>query len=149
MRPLTMKAVRHYMRHNDQAGTQKRLDAYITSQQPMYARYGGDSAIAVQRQDLAAIAAEAARGGLASLALDYLGRMADMPSGRQAEPRAARAVVAHPRGAGANAGRTSIRFVARLDFADRKPQCRSTGCGLCGRRHSPPRISRRPPRHCQ
>ena len=88
MQPLAMKAVRHHLRNKDAEAAQKRLDAYLAGRQGMYARYGGDSAISVQRQDLAAIAAEAARGGLASLALDYLGRMADMPAGRQAEPAA-------------------------------------------------------------
>ncbi|MEX2138330.1 MAG: DUF1583 domain-containing protein [Pirellulales bacterium] len=86
MQPLAMKVVRYHLRNQNHDKARDRLDGYLAARQAGYARYSGESAIYVQRQDLAAIAAEAARGGLAPLALDYLGRMADMPTGRQGEP---------------------------------------------------------------
>lgn len=84
--PLAMKLARHHFQRGDEENGKKRLDDYLKARQPIYARYSGDSGIYMQRQDVAQVSAEAARAGLLPLALEYLGRVADLPSNRDHEP---------------------------------------------------------------
>ena len=82
---------------NPEAG-KKHLEEYLTFLTPIYARYGGDYGQYRRRIEMMKVAAEYARGGLRTDALDYLGRYADLPEirnyGQESSSRATVTILA-------------------------------------------------------
>jgi tetratricopeptide (TPR) repeat protein len=65
----------------DATSVKKYFESVIASRQPNYARYN-DGGISLQRQDLIAFSAEAARSGSVDLAMEFLGRSLDLQTQR-------------------------------------------------------------------
>lgn len=61
-------------------------DSYLVGRQAYYAQHSGDYASTVQAQDWAKIAEDAARCGVPTVALDFMGRLADFNSRRYSRP---------------------------------------------------------------
>ncbi len=77
--PLS-KLIRYYIRSGDIAAAKTVVDAYLVRRQAEYARYGGDSPLAMQRMDFSWVANELCFGNDLQTTLDALGKVVDSAS---------------------------------------------------------------------
>ncbi|MBI2478143.1 MAG: DUF1583 domain-containing protein, partial [Planctomycetia bacterium] len=81
---LVSKVNRHLSGEPEQV--KKLFESYLVGRQSYYARYSGTSGQYYQWRDWAAIAEEAAKTGLPTVALDYMGRVADFSYENRTRP---------------------------------------------------------------
>lgn len=82
MRTFRFQLARFHFQNGDAAAGKKHLEDYLAFLVPLYRRYGGDYGQYRRRLELIKIAAEYARAGIQTDALDCLGQYADLPLSR-------------------------------------------------------------------
>lgn len=82
---------------NEPNKVKKFVDTFMAGRQAQYARYGGDYGLYLQWQDWANVANEAAKAGVASLSLDYMGRVVDFHYQNNSRPSVIAALAASTR----------------------------------------------------
>ncbi len=77
---------RYLARNGDVDSVRKYFEAQQATKQTLYSRYGGDYGLYQQWQDLGRFAGEAARIGMPSIAMEFMGRAVDMDVKRYSPP---------------------------------------------------------------
>jgi tetratricopeptide (TPR) repeat protein len=147
---LVSKVNRHLA--NDPAEVKKFFDNYLAGRQQYYSRYSGTYGQMLQWRDWAAIADEAAKSGVHSVALDYMGRVSDFTYERSSRPSSATALAIVSREMSAlkpeeryeswrmwtlpTPGRQSIRFVIECVEPVRVPKAFLATGSVRGALHS-------------
>jgi tetratricopeptide (TPR) repeat protein len=88
--PLVTRVIRHLADEPEEV--QKFFESYLVGRQTFYSRYSGTYGQYLQWRDWAAIAEEAAKADLPTVALDYMGRVADFSYENTARPSTATAM---------------------------------------------------------
>ncbi len=83
---LADKVTRYLASTGDTESVKNYFESLMSARQLSYSRYGGSYGIYRQMQDAASFAGDAARIGMPSLALDFLGRALDMETREYSKP---------------------------------------------------------------